>query len=84
MVRIRRLMCMNSSTLLRELFHDHDARRFRGYFAILSHGHPDRGGHIAGKYKGRKPIAPERQQHVLRLAAEDATKTTASPRRNRC
>jgi DNA invertase Pin-like site-specific DNA recombinase len=24
----------------------------------------------AGKYKGRKPIAPERQQHVLRLAAE--------------
>jgi DNA invertase Pin-like site-specific DNA recombinase len=28
----------------------------------------------AGKYKGRKPIAPERQQHVLRLAAERATK----------
>jgi DNA invertase Pin-like site-specific DNA recombinase len=28
----------------------------------------------AGKYKGRKPIAPERQQHVLRLAAEGATK----------
>jgi len=28
----------------------------------------------AGKYKGRKPIAPERQQHVLRLAAEAATK----------
>jgi DNA invertase Pin-like site-specific DNA recombinase len=30
----------------------------------------------AGKYKGRKPIAPERQQHVLRLAAEGATKTS--------
>ena len=29
----------------------------------------------AGKYKGRKPIAPERRQHVLRLAAEGATKT---------
>ena len=28
----------------------------------------------AGKYKGRKPIAPERQQHLLRLAAEGATK----------
>src|SRR5271165_7384271 len=28
----------------------------------------------AGKYKGRKPIAPERRQHVLRLAAEGATK----------
>jgi DNA-binding NarL/FixJ family response regulator len=30
----------------------------------------------AGKYKGRKPIAPERQQHVLRLAAEGVTKTS--------
>jgi DNA invertase Pin-like site-specific DNA recombinase len=30
----------------------------------------------AGKYKGRKPIAPERQQHVLRLAAEAVTKTS--------
>jgi DNA invertase Pin-like site-specific DNA recombinase len=30
----------------------------------------------AGKYKGRKPIAPERQEHVLRLAAEGATKTS--------
>jgi DNA invertase Pin-like site-specific DNA recombinase len=30
----------------------------------------------AGKYKGRKPIAPERQQHVLRLADEGATKTS--------
>src|SRR5260370_38669913 len=30
----------------------------------------------AGKYKGRKPIAPERQQHVLRLVAEGATKTS--------
>jgi Resolvase, N terminal domain len=30
----------------------------------------------AGKYKGRKPIALERQQHVLRLAAEGATKTS--------
>jgi len=29
----------------------------------------------AGKYKGRKPIAPERQQQVVRLAAEGATKT---------
>jgi len=28
----------------------------------------------AGKYKGRKPIAPDRHQHVLRLAAEGATK----------
>jgi DNA invertase Pin-like site-specific DNA recombinase len=28
----------------------------------------------AGKYKGRKPIAPERRQHVLRLAAEGVTK----------
>ena len=28
----------------------------------------------AGKYKGRKPIAPERRQHVLRLAAEGDTK----------
>jgi TnpA family transposase/DNA invertase Pin-like site-specific DNA recombinase len=27
-----------------------------------------------GKYKGRKPIAPERRQHVLRLAGEGATK----------
>jgi DNA invertase Pin-like site-specific DNA recombinase len=27
-----------------------------------------------GKYKGRKPIAPDRRQHVLRLAAEGATK----------
>src|ERR1700730_13968538 len=25
--------------------HAHDARRFRGYIAILSDGHPDRGGH---------------------------------------
>jgi DNA invertase Pin-like site-specific DNA recombinase len=31
---------------------------------------------LAGKYKGRKPIASERQQHVLRLAAEGATKTS--------
>jgi hypothetical protein len=30
----------------------------------------------AGKYKGRKPIAPERQQQVARLAAEGATKTS--------
>jgi DNA invertase Pin-like site-specific DNA recombinase len=30
----------------------------------------------AGKYKGRKPIAPERRQEVLRLAAEGTTKTT--------
>jgi hypothetical protein len=30
----------------------------------------------AGKYKGRKPIAPKRQQHVLRLAAHGATKTS--------
>ena len=29
-----------------------------------------------GKYKGRKPIAPERQQQVARLAAEGATKTS--------
>jgi DNA invertase Pin-like site-specific DNA recombinase len=28
----------------------------------------------AGKYKGRKPIAPDRHQHFLRLAAEGATK----------
>jgi len=28
----------------------------------------------AGKYKGRKPIAPERRQNVLRLAAEGDTK----------
>jgi DNA invertase Pin-like site-specific DNA recombinase len=28
----------------------------------------------AGKYKGRKPIAPERRQHVLRLASEGVTK----------
>jgi DNA invertase Pin-like site-specific DNA recombinase len=28
----------------------------------------------AGKYKGLKPIAPERRQHVLRLAADGATK----------
>jgi DNA invertase Pin-like site-specific DNA recombinase len=28
----------------------------------------------AGKYKGRKPIAPERRRHVLRLAAEGDTK----------
>ena len=28
----------------------------------------------AGKYKGRKPIAPERRQHVLRLAAEGGSK----------
>jgi DNA invertase Pin-like site-specific DNA recombinase len=35
----------------------------------------------AGKYKGRKPIAPERQQQVVRLAAEGATKTSiARPR----
>jgi DNA invertase Pin-like site-specific DNA recombinase len=27
----------------------------------------------AGKYKGRKPIAPDRHQQVLRLAAEGAT-----------
>jgi DNA invertase Pin-like site-specific DNA recombinase len=30
----------------------------------------------AGKYMGRKPIAPERRQHVLRLAAEGAIKTS--------
>jgi DNA invertase Pin-like site-specific DNA recombinase len=30
----------------------------------------------AGKYKGRKPIALERQQHVLRLAADSATKSS--------
>ena len=30
----------------------------------------------AGKYKGIKPIAPEQQQHVLRLAAEGATKAS--------
>ena len=30
----------------------------------------------AGKYKGRKPIAPERQEQVARLAAEGATKTS--------
>ena len=30
----------------------------------------------AGKYKGRKSIAPERRQEVLRLAAEGTTKTT--------
>jgi DNA invertase Pin-like site-specific DNA recombinase len=34
----------------------------------------------AGKYKGRKPIALERQQHVLRLAAEGATKTSIARR----
>jgi DNA invertase Pin-like site-specific DNA recombinase len=28
----------------------------------------------AGKYKGRKPIAPDRRQHVLRPATEGATK----------
>ena len=28
----------------------------------------------AGKYKGRKPIAPDRRQHILLLAAEGATK----------
>lgn len=28
----------------------------------------------AGKYKGRKPIAPERRQNVLRPAAEGDTK----------
>ena len=28
----------------------------------------------AGKYKGRKPITLERRQHLLRLAAEGATK----------
>ncbi|MBV8968831.1 MAG: recombinase family protein [Verrucomicrobia bacterium] len=28
----------------------------------------------AGKYNGRKPIAPGRHQHVPRLAAEGATK----------
>ena len=32
----------------------------------------------AGKYKGRKPIAPERQQQVVRLAAEGATKTNTA------
>jgi DNA-binding NarL/FixJ family response regulator len=30
----------------------------------------------AGKYKGRKPIDPERQEQVARLAAEGATKTS--------
>jgi DNA invertase Pin-like site-specific DNA recombinase len=30
----------------------------------------------AGCDKGRKPIAPERQKDVLRLAAEGATKTS--------
>jgi DNA invertase Pin-like site-specific DNA recombinase len=35
----------------------------------------------ASKYKGRKPIASERQQHVLRLAAEGATKIKYIERR---
>src|SRR4051794_32253082 len=30
----------------------------------------------AGKYKGRKPIAPERRQEVLRLAAQGTPKTS--------
>ena len=30
---------------------------------------------LAGKYKGRKPIAPERRQEVLRLAAQGTAKT---------
>jgi DNA invertase Pin-like site-specific DNA recombinase len=30
----------------------------------------------AGKYKGRKPIAPERRQAVLRLAAQGTPKTS--------
>jgi len=30
----------------------------------------------AGKYKGRKPIAPERQQEVLRLAAQGTPKAS--------
>jgi DNA invertase Pin-like site-specific DNA recombinase len=30
----------------------------------------------AGKYKGRKPIAPERRQEVLRLAAQGAPKAS--------
>ncbi|HTD15623.1 MAG TPA: recombinase family protein [Chthoniobacterales bacterium] len=30
---------------------------------------------LAGKYRGRKPIAPERRQEVLRLAAQGAPKT---------
>jgi DNA invertase Pin-like site-specific DNA recombinase len=30
---------------------------------------------LAGKYKGRKPIAPERRQEVLRLAAQGTPKT---------
>jgi DNA invertase Pin-like site-specific DNA recombinase len=30
----------------------------------------------AGKYKGRKPISSERKKEVLRLAAEDMTKTS--------
>jgi DNA invertase Pin-like site-specific DNA recombinase len=38
----------------------------------------------AGKYRGRKPIAPERQQHVLRLAAEGATKKTSTTWRYCC
>jgi DNA invertase Pin-like site-specific DNA recombinase len=32
----------------------------------------------AGKYKGRKRTAPDRRQHVLRLAAEGATKISIS------
>jgi DNA invertase Pin-like site-specific DNA recombinase len=31
---------------------------------------------LAGKYKGRKPIAPERRQEVLRLAAQGTPKTS--------
>lgn len=34
----------------------------------------------AGRYKGRKPIAAERRQNVLRLAAEGATRTTIASR----
>ena len=30
---------------------------------------------LAGKYRGRKPIAPERRQEVLRLAAQGTPKT---------
>src|SRR6185369_15828143 len=32
-------------TLLEEIIHDHDTRRFRGHVAVLSNCHTDRGGH---------------------------------------